>query len=257
MLIRISLIVAIIAGLAIGIVAWIPGGLKEKVTTLQTNLDTETKAHTKFEGLYRRTAADLKKTQTELAQTKANLEQASTERDEAVKKADEQTKLAERLQKDLDTTTADRNAAREKLAQFEAIGLTPKEVNTLNENLKGAQKTLAGAQAENKFLAQKLDTVTSQLERFLHPERHVTLPANLTGKVMVVDPKYNFVVLNIGEDQRAKEFGEMLVNRNGKLVAKVIIRSLEKNRSVANIMPGWEIGEVMEGDLAIPAYPEQ
>ena len=40
----------------------------------------------------------------------------------------------------------------------------------------------------------------------------------------------------------------MLVNRNGKLVAKVIIRSMQKDRSIANVMPGWEVGAVMEGD---------
>jgi hypothetical protein len=32
---------------------------------------------------------------------------------------------------------------------------------------------------------------------------------------------------------------------------------MQKDRSIANVMPGWKIGEVMEGDQAIPAYPEQ
>ena len=255
MLIRISLIVAIIAGLAVAVLNFTQ--VKDKVTTLQTNLKVETDAHTQFQGLYTTTDAKLKSTKKELDQTKASLDQATEERDSAVKKADEQTKLADKLQKDLDKTIGERNSAQEKLAAYEATGFTPRQITTLREDMSALQKTLAGVQAENKTFAQNIETLKDKLDRYEHPEKHVTLPAALTAKVLVVDPKYNFVVLNVGENQRAKEFGEMLVNRDGKLVAKVIIRSLQKDRSIANVMPGWEIGEVIEGDLAIPAYPEQ
>jgi hypothetical protein len=51
------------------------------------------------------------------------------------------------------------------------------------------------------------------------------------------------------------EDGELLVHRNGKLVAKVIVRRAEKNRCIANVMPGWELAEIKEGDAAIPAHP--
>jgi len=47
----------------------------------------------------------------------------------------------------------------------------------------------------------------------------------------------------------------LLVNRDGRLVAKVKITSVQKNRCVANVMPGWQLGDVIEGDLVIPAYP--
>jgi hypothetical protein len=83
----------------------------------------------------------------------------------------------------------------------------------------------------------------------------VFLPASLRGKVLVTDPKWNFVVLNVGENQGVLEYGEFLVNRNGKLVAKVMVRTVQKDRSIANVLPGWELGEVMEGDQIIPAHP--
>jgi hypothetical protein len=47
-----------------------------------------------------------------------------------------------------------------------------------------------------------------------------------------------------------------LVSRNGRLVAKVILRGIDKDRSIANVMPGWNFGEVAEGDMVIPAHPE-
>jgi hypothetical protein len=79
----------------------------------------------------------------------------------------------------------------------------------------------------------------------------VILPAGLKGVVMAVDPKYDFVVLNIGDDQGVKERGEMMVERKGRLLGKVKISSVEKNRSVASIMPEWKKGQIMEGDQVI------
>jgi hypothetical protein len=61
--------------------------------------------------------------------------------------------------------------------------------------------------------------------------------------------------LNIGGDQGVLDDGEMLVSRDGKLVAKVIVRSVQKDRSIANVMPGWRLGDVIEGDVVTPAHP--
>jgi hypothetical protein len=72
---------------------------------------------------------------------------------------------------------------------------------------------------------------------------------------MAVDPKWDFVVLNVGEDQGVLPDGELLVSRDGKLVAKVIVRSVQKDRSIANLVPGWQLGEIIEGDEVIPAHP--
>jgi len=49
--------------------------------------------------------------------------------------------------------------------------------------------------------------------------------------------------------------GEMLVSRSGKLVAKIIVRSVQKDRSIANLVPGWKLGEIIEGDEVSPAHP--
>ena len=62
-------------------------------------------------------------------------------------------------------------------------------------------------------------------------------------------------MLNIGDEQGVKQDGELLVSRDGKLVAKVVVRTVEKGRSIANIVPGWKLGEVIEGDEVSPAHP--
>jgi hypothetical protein len=253
MLIRISLIVAIIA--ALGVAAFNFTKVKEKVTILQNNWLTESNQHQLYLKKFTDTDRQLKATNAVLVQTKAMLDTATQERDDAVKKADEQTKLAEKLQKDLDKTTAERQAAQEKLNAYEATGMNPKAILALRDDKAALEKTVAGMQAENKELAQMADGLRTRLQRYEAPDKPVELPASLQGKVVVCDPKWNFVVLDIGADQNVREYGQMLVDRNGKLVAKIIVSSLQKDRSIANVMPGWQIGEIFEGDRVIPAYP--
>jgi hypothetical protein len=253
MLIRISLIVALLAGLAVGVLNFVK--VKEKITTLQTNLDTETKAHQKFEHDYRTTKSDLDKTNAVLKQTLATLETTTAEKEKAQSDLAAAAKKADKLADDLNKTRADRDTAQQELAAYKVIGLSPEQVAGIHKEVKRLQDNLTGAQEENKVLGQNLKKTQNELARYKEPEKFVVLPATLKGKVLITDPKWNFVVLNIGENQGILEYGELLVNRNGKLVAKVVVRTVHKDQCIANVLPGWELGEVMEGDQVIPAHP--
>ena len=100
-----------------------------------------------------------------------------------------------------------------------------------------------------------IDRLNDDLAEFKGTNPIITEPAALRGKILVVDPRWDFVVLNVGDDQGLKDHGELLVSRDGKLVAKIIVRSIQKDRSIAYIMPGWKLGEVIEGDEVTPAHP--
>ena len=69
--------------------------------------------------------------------------------------------------------------------------------------------------------------------------------------VVAVDPKWNFVVLDIGQKQFMLEGGILMVHRNSQLVGKVRIREVLPDRCVATVMPGWKLGEIEEGDQVI------
>ena len=253
MLIRICLIVAILAGLAVGGLNFVK--VKEKITTLQANLATETAAHKEFEGKFNVSQKDLKKRTDELKQTKAELEATVAAKDKAEADLLVQTKRADKLTEDLNKTRLERDNAQAELAAYKVTGVTPQQILGMNKEFKKLQDALEGTQAENKVLGKKLTAVQTALERFTNPEKPVYLRADLKGKVLVSDPKWNFVVINVGEDQGVLEYGELLVNRNGRLVAKIVVRSVQKDRCIANVLPGWELGQVMEGDLVIPAHP--
>ena len=101
MLIRISLIVAIIAGLAVGALNFVT--VKQKVTTLQTNLKTETEEHQKFETQYRSTKKSLDSTTAQLVQTNSALVLAWAERDKAANDRDIASKHAAELTENTST----------------------------------------------------------------------------------------------------------------------------------------------------------
>jgi hypothetical protein len=253
MLIRISLIIAILAGLAVGALNMVK--VKEKVTTLQTDLDTQTKARAAAETERDTNKREWDKAAAELKQTKTTLEATTAERDKAVADATAATSKAEKLTDDLNKTRQERDTARDELAQYKVLGYTPQQVMAARDVIKALRTQVEEAQLVNTGLQKNLDRVTAELDHYRNPEKPVILPASLKGKVLVMDPKWNFVVLDVGEDQEVKPFGELLVNRDGKLVAKVQVTSVQKDRSVANIMSGWQLGDVLEGDQVIAAHP--
>ena len=253
MLIRISLIVAIIAGLAVGALNFVY--VKEKITTLQGELKKESDAHKEFQGKYNVAQKDLTKTTADLKQTKAELEATAAAKEKADADVAALTKRADKLTEDLTKTRQEREDAQQQLAAYKATGVTPQQILRMDKEFKTLQESLTVAETENKVLLQKVMKLKTELAVYIDPTFFVPLPAGLKGKVLTADPKWNFVVLNVGEDQGVLERGELLVNRNGKLVAKVVVRTVQKDRCIANVLPGWELGEVMEGDLVIPAHP--
>ena len=254
MLIRISLIVAIIAGLAVTGLNF--SLVKQKITTIQQQREDEKTAKVQAQTELASTKKDLEKTSADLKTTKATLEATTAERDKAVADLTTQQKRVAQLTEERDKIRKERDDAQADLAAYVGTGYKPEQILAMSKQYKDLQAALDASQDEKKLLGQKIVRLQTELDRFVTPDKPVYLPASLTGKVLVTDPKWNFVVLNIGLDQGVKTYGELLVNRNGKLVAKVIIRSAQKDRCIANIMPGWQLGEVMEGDQVTPAHPE-
>jgi cell shape-determining protein MreC len=253
MLIRISLILAIVAALAVGVVNFV--FVKDKINTLVTDRNTQRTGRVAAEGELAKTKKELAKTQDELKQTQQQLADTQSDLAKAVANVAEQTKRADLLSDKLAKTTQERDDAQSELAAYKVSGLTSAQVAKLNQSLKDMQEEIVALNDEKAVLQHARNRLQAQLDFLVGSNADIVLPADLKGKILVVDPKWDFVVLNIGDDQGVKENSELLVSRDGKLVAKVIVRSIEKDRSIANVIPGWKLGEVIEGDEVSPAHP--
>jgi DNA repair exonuclease SbcCD ATPase subunit len=253
MLMRISLIVAILAALGAGTLNVLQ--VRDKINTLISQRDDYHTQLTQTQDTLDKTKKDLANTKADLAQTQQQLADAQAARKKAEDTATAQTKRADDLSDRLAKTIQDRDAAQADLAAYKATGKSPEEIGKLVLLIKQDQDTIAAINAEKAVLSRTVDRLNNELAKFVGTNYVVKLRADLKGKVVVVDPKWDFVVLNIGDEQGVLENGELLVSRDGKLVAKVVVRTVEKGRSIANVMPGWKLGEIFEGDEVTPAHP--
>jgi flagellar biosynthesis chaperone FliJ len=253
MLLRISLIVAILAALAAGTLNVLQ--VRGKINTLISQRDDYHSQLDQTKDTLAKTQKDLSKTKTDLAQTQQQLNEAIAARKKAEDTATAQQKRADDLTEKLAKTTTERDDYSAQLGAYTSTGLSAKEVSQLAKQLKDAQESIAVANEEKTVLTRTVVRLQNKLNEFIGTDYVVKLRSDLKGKVIVVDPKWDFVVLNIGEDQGVLQDGELLVSRDGKLVAKVVVRTVERNRSIANIVPGWKIGDVYEGDVVTPAHP--
>ncbi len=253
MLLRISLIVAILAGLGAGVVSYLE--VSDKIPALTKQRDDEHTAKVNEIAAHGKTKTELAKTMNALSQPQQELAETNSDRDKAVVRADAQTKRADELNDKLGKVTQERDEAQNSLAAYKATDLTPDQVFKLSKDLKNARAEVEVVNGEKVVLQHTITRLTNELAKYIGPDNVVKLRADLRGKIVAVDPKWDFVVLNVGEDQGVISEGEMLVSRSGKLVAKVIVRSVQKDRSIANLVPGWKLGEVIEGDEVSPAHP--
>lgn len=252
MLIRISLIVAIVAGLATAIIGFTE--LKSRLTTTITDRDTymqerdqERLAHTKTKKTLSDTTATLEKTQKDLADVTGQRDALQAEKDQLT-----QANLS--LTKSRDEYKQSRDSLQQEINRWNGLGYS---IDALRGFIAERKKILEEKDAlitENKVLNKNLVMVQDKLDGILGKNRPVELPENLRGEIVAVDPKFDFVVLNIGGDAGVKERGELLVNRNGQLIAKLRVSSVSPTHSIANILPEWKAAneEVLEGDKVLP-----
>jgi septal ring factor EnvC (AmiA/AmiB activator) len=251
MLLRLSLVIAILAALAVGVLNFVL--VKEKIETVEKHRADEETAKVAAQTELASTKKELDKTSADLKQTKETLATTTEQRDKLQAEVASLTKKAADLAEKLAKSTQERDDARAELAAYKATGQTPEQILGFVDKIKKLQETIEVASMENKLLAQKLRRTEVKLAKIIDPDYLVPLPPELKGKVIATDPKWDFVVLDVGEDQGVLTDGELLVNRNGKFVARVRVRTVEKGRCVANIMAGTKLGEVLEGDQVLPA----
>ena len=251
MLTRISLIVAIVAGLAVAGLNFVK--VKEKITTLISQRDGEKAEKVAAQTELSSTKKELTVTRKDLESTKTELVSTQGDRDKERAEKESQTRRAVKLTEDLAKVQQGLDDAQAQLHAWNAIGSTPEQLLARLAELKQVKEDLGSLTETNHVFASKIKTLTYRLLRYEDPENYrVELPPDLNGKILVADPKWDFVVLDFGEKQGALEDGVLLVSRNGRLVAKVQIRSVQSNRCIANVLPNWKLGDVMEGDSVIP-----
>jgi hypothetical protein len=251
MLLKISLTLAILIGLATLYLTH--DRLGGKIQALETRAGSAEAAQKAAEDARAKASDEAKKSKAALETANKSLSQTTNFLAQVTKDLEEQRRRANTYQTDLTKTTEDRNEARAELNKWRVIGLEPERIMAELQAKKNLETERNALKEENRSFSRNIQELKTRLRRFDPDPQEPPVPAGTKGKVVAYDPKYEFVVLDIGQNQGIVPDARLLINREGKFITKVKVTHVEPNRSIANIMPEWGKEEVLEGDLAISA----
>jgi predicted nucleic acid-binding Zn-ribbon protein len=162
-------------------------------------------------------------------------------------KADLQTKLDEK-QKEIAPLQTPVNEAEKNPNASPADNSATGPAADLQSQVDDLRRQLDSAEKEKAFLSEKLQGIQDRADQ---PKEGKTRReavretahrrTGLRGTILAVNQAYNFVVLNLGTRHGVESNAEMLVLRDGALVGKIRISSVE---------PATAIGDIISGSLA-------
>jgi len=250
MLLRISLILAILAGL--GIIGVSQFVLRPQITEIRDTRDENKRQWDRTQTELTKTKKTLKETAEDLAKTKSTLEETKTQLAATTTRFENEQKRANGLQADKDRLSALLKSAQDDLYAWTNLGVKITDIPIMLTDLKNTRGQVEAFKEENKLLHEKVKKQEKTIiELTSDKNTDPVVPRTVKGKVLVVDPKWDFVVLDVGARNEVPEKGVLLVSRNGELVAKVRVMNVQDQRSIANIMPGWKLKDVTEGDVVL------
>jgi len=249
-LLRISLIIAILAG--IGTIVVTQKLAREQIQTVITSRDDNIKGRAQEKGRADKAEKTLTVTSNVLNQTKATLAKTEEELNNTKQQYATAQAALQKTEGDLRGEVSKRKDAEAQLEKFRQLGMTPEQIVELQNNYKKSSDAIAALEDEKKILARQVQEWRNKYLALIGGEDFAPdLPNGTKGKIVAVDPKWNFVVLNIGKDKGVLERGILLVHRASKFVGKIRIAEVMDNRSIANVMPGTNLDEVQEGDQVL------
>jgi hypothetical protein len=169
-------------------------------------------------------AAEVKATSAEAELSKAHNEKAELE----AKLRASEGEIADLQKRVADATVAGGPGAPE--------GVSPNELKAM---LDETRQRLETAEQEKSLLADQVKAAQDRvaaIEEEKKRHRSGVNPPGVHGKVLAVNQAYNFVVLSMGERQGVVPNSEMLVMRQGALIGKIRISSVEPTTSIGDII---------------------
>jgi hypothetical protein len=170
---------------------------------------------------------------------------------------------ADRVKKDLEEATAKAQEQDTKIKDLEAKANAPAAPVVAATPDPELVKKVADAEAkvaESEQLLKTLQTKSEDAEKKAaaleaeNARRAAGLAKpGLEGRILAVNPNWNFVVLNIGDRQGVAANSSLIVQRGGNLVARLRVTSVEPSTSIADIQAGSvpKGSFVQPGDLVI------
>jgi flagellar biosynthesis chaperone FliJ len=212
----------------------------------------------KFSEVKKRAAdaeTSVSQTKTQLAKAQGDLKTASQNLASTVSEKDQLTSRLSGVQTDLEKTkaqvaqltndrtslegqisqlTADLQAKTQELEQKSTPGsASPAEGGTDQQAQAAEQQTLI-SKLQGDLDSARFQLATLQKEKENRMQQKMR--NGLSGRVLAVNPAWNFVVLSLGDKNGVVNNAELLVKRGSQYIGKVRVTSVEPSTSIADIV---------------------
>ncbi len=248
-MVRLLLIVTL---LAVGVAGFFSyTNVQTKIGNLESDLDQATTDLTTAQEAQAEAEKDRDDFEKQANDAKAAASRMSDQIGGLQRQVVEQTNRANKHKLDLDQATAELVESRQTSERWRQFEMEYGSRDSIKERLAEIEPIKIERDnfiTENSILLSRIEKLSVELSRYTGTSVKVALPPDLAGKVTAVDSQYDFVVLDVGEDQGVREHGELLVGRSDKLIGRLRVLSVEKDRSIANIMPDYKQSEIQTGD---------
>ncbi len=187
----------------------------KKLKAREKDLSAANEKATAAEAQAKTTEADLSKAQNEKAELEAKLQASEGQ-------------IADLQKRVADATVGAVPGAPE--------GTSPNDIKAMLDDTK---HQLEAAEEEKSVLADKVRAAQEKVTAMEEEKKRRDAGANapgVKGTVLAVNQAYNFVVLSVGERQGVVQNSELLVMRQGSLIGKIRISSVEPTTSIGDIV---------------------
>ena len=243
------------------------GGMEQVVTTLKNGLDEEMRGQVRFKkaGLvvdkmddignidtqigyadgtakmvlagWDATKQELEVTTQELESTKAELQRTQNELENA---KNEIVQLHETIQ----AKDAELAEKKTQIAELEEEkGSLEIQVADLNDQIASMQDQIATLEEEKAMLEAQLAKCDAEVNA-----GNTNMKLGTKGKLVYVNPDWNFGVIDIGVAEGSQAGGEMMVRRGDQMLGRIRISAVKDAISIVEILPDYQMDTIKEGD---------
>jgi len=204
-----------------------------------------------------KTEKDLSETKKKLRETEENLAAMTADRDQWRTKAEQLESDLGKARAQIEELNAQITAKDGEIANLKAENETKtKRLAELEGDIAGTGGKLAELNNELQATKTELENVkgiltiaqdkVSNLSKEKEDRQKRVMRNGVEGKILAVNPAWNFVVLNLGDKNGLASNIEMLIKRGGQMIGKVRVTSVEPSTAVADIVansvpPGFSI----------------
>ena len=172
---------------------------------------------------------------------------AKAELDSAKSQASEFANTLDSVSGDLEVAAAEKKKID---ASMEALrgkfpGIELEEVPRVVKDMEANQKRLVGEEEDASLVKKRLeeDIAKNLAESSRIAEKNLQSIKRVEGNtfqatIVAVDNDWNFVVIGAGEKSGLTGSSKLLIQRDGRLLGKLLISKLEPNTAVADVEPG-------------------